>query len=65
MGYDNSNLLSKIAKIQSIVLENKKKGLSQKWIYENQIKDQFYISYSSFNRYLGINAKAELKEKGH
>ncbi len=65
MGYDNSNLLSKITQIQAIVLENKNKGKSQKWIYENLIKNQFYISYSSFNRYLGINAKAELKEKGH
>ncbi len=62
MAYNNENLLIKILSIQSIVMEHKKKGCTQKWIYENIIKPQFFISYPTYNRYLAINAKSELKK---
>lgn len=62
MAYNNENLLIKILRIQSIVMEHKKKGCTQKWIYENIIKPQFFISYPTYNRYLAINAKSELKK---
>lgn len=64
MGYNKVNLLKRILEIQEIVLKYKKKGIFQKWVYENIIKDYYFISYSTFNRYLTINAKRELKELG-
>lgn len=50
--------------IQRIVLEHKRKGTYQKWVYDNLIRDRYFISYATFNRYLCINAKKELKELG-
>ena len=63
MAFDRMNFLKKIVTIQSIVLENKRKGRTQKWIYENLIRDQFYISFSCYNRYLGMNAKGMMKKE--
>lgn len=62
MGYNKINLLHKIVEVQSIVLEQKKHGASQRWIYDNIIKDKFHISYSTFYNYLSINAKKALKQ---
>jgi|BioPla2DNA2_1021312.scaffolds.fasta_scaffold24340_2 hypothetical protein len=61
MAYNNENRLKRIVEIQNIVLEHTKRGVSQKWVYENIIYPRFLISYSCFNDYLTINAKAELK----
>ncbi len=63
MAFDNVNVLRRIIEVQSIVLENKKRGRTQKWVYNNLIKDQFFISFSTFNRYLSLNAKRLMKEK--
>ena len=62
MAYNKENLLQRIIEIQDIVLEHKRKFVPQKTIYKMYIKEQFHISYSTFNRYLGVPAKAELKE---
>ncbi len=63
MAYNRENLLKRIIKIQERVLENKKKGISQKWTYENNISDIVAdLSYSTFNSYLSIPAKKQLKE---
>ena len=62
MAYNRENLLRRIIEIQDIVLQYKKKYVPQKTIYEKYIKERFHISYSSFNRYLNVPAKAELKE---
>lgn len=53
-----------ILEIQQVVLEHKKKGHYQKWVYENLVRDRYFISYSTFNRYLSVNARKELKELG-
>lgn len=62
MAYNRENLLRRIIDIQNIVLEHKERFVPQKTIYEKYIKEQFHISYSSFNTYLDVPAKAQLKE---
>ncbi|HCT31518.1 MAG TPA: hypothetical protein DIW31_12515 [Bacteroidales bacterium] len=62
MAYNRKNLLTRIIEIQNITLEQKKKGVTQIWVYNNLIKDRFNISIKTFNNYLGVNAKKELKE---
>lgn len=62
MSYDRENLLRKIVEIQNITLAYQAKYIPQKRIYEIYIKERYFISYSTFNDYLGINAKLQLKE---
>lgn len=54
-------------RVQDIVLAEKKKGVSQLYVYEHIIRDTFLISYSTFNRWISYPAKQELKhgKKGH
>lgn len=61
MPYTNRNTLIKMVRVQDIVLEHKKHGVTQLYVYENIIKDMFVISYSTFNRWLSYPAKHELK----
>jgi hypothetical protein len=58
-------MLKKIIEIQEITLREKKRGASQQWVYEHLVRDQYFISYSTYNRYLSRNAKAELKQVKH
>ena len=62
MAYNRENLLKKIIEIQDIVLEHKKTFTPQIRIYETYIKEQYHISYSAFNDYLAVPARAQLKE---
>jgi hypothetical protein len=62
MAYNKENLLRRIIEIQDIVLEYKKKDVPQRVIYDKHIKNQYYISYSCFNEYLGVPAKTELQK---
>lgn len=48
-------------RVQDIVLAEKKKGVSQLYVYEHIIRDTFLISYSTFNRWISYPAKQELK----
>lgn len=61
MAYNRENLLEKIIEIQDIVLEYKAKDVPQAVIYRKYIAEKYYISYSTFNNYLAINARAQLK----
>lgn len=54
--------LRKIIEIQNIVLRETDNGRSQKWIYENIIRDTYFIEKSTFDKYMTINAKALLRE---
>lgn len=60
MAYNKRYLLTKIIEIQTIVLEAKKRGVTQTWIYRNLVADKYHISESTYNNYLAINAKREL-----
>lgn len=61
MAYNNRNMLLKMVRVQDIVLEYKKKGVSQLFVYEHVVRDTFLISYSTFNRWLSYPAKQELR----
>lgn len=54
--------LKRVILVQQITLQYKDRGATQKWIYENVIRDQFFISKSTYDNYLAINAKREIKE---
>lgn len=62
MAYSKRNLLNKIIEIQTIVLRESKRGVTQKHIYDTLIKNTYHISYSTFNNYLARNAKKELEQ---
>lgn len=62
MPYSNENLLRRIVDIQNITLEHKKRGATQKWIYENLIVPHYHISRSTYYNYLSSAAKKLLKE---
>ena len=61
MAYNRANFYEKVIDIQDVVLEHSKKGVSQKWIYENIVYPQYRISRATFYNYLGLNAKAKLR----
>lgn len=64
MAYTRINYLKTIVDIQSIVMEYKTKGCMQKWVYDNVINipgSGYHISYSTFKKYMTVNAKLELK----
>ena len=62
MAYNKKNRLKRIIEIQNIVLEYQKQGLPNKKIYELHIRNRFRISKRTFDEYLGIPAKRDLKE---
>ena len=61
MAYNNRNVLIKMARVQDIVLDYKRKGVTQLFVYEHYIRDTYCISYSTFNWWLAYPAKQELK----
>lgn len=65
MGYNRKNYLKKVLKIQEITLKYRKEGLYFKNIYHEYIADQFNISQKTYENYLGVNAKKQLKELEH
>lgn len=64
MAYNRRNYLRRIIEIQDIVLEHKRidEDIFLKSIYWEHIEPKYKISYRTFNSYLGINAKKELKQ---
>lgn len=62
MAYNRKNYLKKIIEIQEITLKYRKEGLFYKEIFHKYIEKEYYISKKTFDNYLGINAKKELKE---
>jgi len=62
MAYNRENLLKRIIKMQNIVLKHRKNDTPYKRIFEKHIKDQFDISYSTFNEWNGTNAKLQLEK---
>ena len=64
MAYNKKNYYKRIIKIQKIVLEKQQENhqLFLKEIYWDFIFPEFDISYRTFNSYLGISPKRELKK---
>lgn len=63
MAYNNINVLKRMIAVQNIVLEQKKKGVTQVFVFNNMIRDTYLISWATFNRWLAYPAKQELKRK--
>jgi hypothetical protein len=61
MAFNKLNYLSRIIDIQNITLEHQARGATRKWIFNNVIKQNYYISLSTYRKYLGINAKKLIK----
>jgi len=62
VSYQNPNKLRLIIRIQNITLEHTRRGVTQKWVYENHIAPVYFISLTTYYRYLSFNAKAALRE---
>ncbi|MGV0922428.1 MULTISPECIES: hypothetical protein [Empedobacter] len=62
MAYHRKNYLEKVLKVQQITLEHRKQGLYFKEIYYQYIENSFNISKRTYDSYLGINVKKQLKE---
>ncbi len=62
MSYNRRNILQRMIDIQNIVLAHGERGVTQEWVYENEIYPLYKISRRTFYDYLGTNAKAELKK---
>jgi hypothetical protein len=63
MAYNRRNLLCRICDVQEITLREKERGVSQVWIYNNIFAlPPYKISYSTYNRYLSVAAKRDLKK---
>ncbi len=62
MAYNRENFLTKVLAVQDIVLRERNNGLFYKEIYHKYIEKQFHISKRTFDTYIGINAKKQLRE---
>jgi hypothetical protein len=62
MAYNRENYLKNVLKVQEIVLHYRKQDLFFKEIFHKYIEQQFNISKRTFDSYLGINARKQLKE---
>lgn len=62
MAFNKANFLEKVLAVQTIYREYSAKGSTGIWIYENLIKDNFFISKRTFDNYLTIPASRELKK---
>ncbi len=62
MAYNRENFLKKVLKIQDIALHHRKQGLFFKEIFHLHIENQFDICKRTFDTYMGLNAKKQLKE---
>ncbi len=63
MAYNKKNYYQKIIRIQKITEEQKfVYGLTYKEIFYKYIEPQFHISFRTFETYIGVPAKRELKK---
>ncbi len=62
MAYNKKNFYQKVIKIQELTNEYRKQGLTFTAIFELHVHKQFHISKSTYDNYLGIPAKRELKK---
>ena len=64
MAYNKKYHLLRVVKFQEFVkeIQNEHKGLPLTKVYSVYVKDEFDISYSTFTKWLGINAKREINK---
>lgn len=60
---NRKNFLMRVIAAQEIYLNEKKhEGITDVWIWRNKIYPVYFISKTTFNKWMGINAKRELTE---
>lgn len=62
MAYNRKNILKRVIEIQSLTLEQTNRGVTQEWVFNNIVFPTYLISRATYYRYLGMNAKKQLKE---
>ncbi len=62
MTYNRKFFLQRVVEVQELAWSHIKRGVTQKYVYDNYIKSDYKISYSTFSNWMGIPAKAELKK---
>ena len=62
MAYTRRYLLNRVKAVNEIYKRESKRGVTAIFIYENLIRDQFNISYSTFYNYLAIPYERQLRE---
>jgi len=62
MAYNRRNLLKRLIEIQDITLKHTVQGISQAWVFRNLIRDKYHISRPTFDSYMSINAKKDLRD---
>ncbi len=62
MGYPKENYYRRIIEIQEITRKHMENGATERWVYQNHIYPVYFIVEATFYRYMGVNAKKELKK---
>lgn len=58
----NVNTLLRAIDIQRITHEHTQRGITQKWVFDNIIQNQYRMSQRTYYRYLQIPAGVELRK---
>lgn len=61
-GYNRYNFLLKVQAVCEIYKQYKKEGVTTGFIYNQYIKDVYFVSRTTFFAYLNINYKKELAD---
>lgn len=62
MAYNRKNKLQLIVDIQTVTLEHTRRGVTQRWVYDNVIYPTYRISRATYYSYLAVPAKKQLKD---
>jgi hypothetical protein len=62
MAYNKKNYYKRVIEIQELTKELQELGLSNTKIYNDHVKDRYFICKNTFDTYLGVPAKRELKK---
>lgn len=62
MAYNRKLFLKRVIEVQELALKYTNSGVTQKFIYDNHVRDTYNISYSTFSNWMGIPAKSDLKK---
>ncbi len=62
MGYNSRHFLNKVEKVQQVYKQYKNSYTTDTGIYKEYIKDVFFISKRTFEKYLAINVKMGRKK---
>ena len=63
MAYNRRNKLAQAKKVQDICNKYRSEyGSSAEWVFENKIRNVYFISRTTFFKFLKINVELELKK---